>query len=370
MKTAEDFRKSLGHADEGFARCVRQTLTQLEKEEDKPVKKKISLSLAIAMAVMLLTVTALAASQWGVLDFAQRQGANPTEDEILTVNSESCVVEDGAVDEELIEMTMEEALYQDGKLYLAVTVKPKQEKTIVCYQKDSPGYEYIKEHGFEQIVMLSMGTLRINSYSNQSKDNYTGVEVMETDNLEDGTLRMLIQAGYEPDQNARYSERMESAYLEMMVIKLVLGEAEPVNQYGVWASVSGTFSLYATDKTIKSIPEDAHDIAGYRGAIEYVSLTPYDDGIASMTIMMDMTRRENDTYWMNAYPACQVLDKDGNVLCETQWAFGHDYIGSSYLLYRATIPAEFVPTDGTFTLRLQNPNNPAYVYDVYTYTMK
>lgn len=39
-------------------------------------------------------------------------------------------------------------------------------------------------------------------------------------------------------------------------------------------------------------------------------------------------------------------------------------------LHLATIPAEYVPTGDTFTLRMQNPDNAARVYDQYTYTMK
>ena len=56
MKTAEQFRKSIGGADEAFVRGIRQTLCELQCEEEQPVKKKISLSLAIAMTIMLLTV--------------------------------------------------------------------------------------------------------------------------------------------------------------------------------------------------------------------------------------------------------------------------------------------------------------------------
>ena len=62
MKSAEDFRKEFGTAEESFRHCVRQTLTELECKEVKPVKKKISVGLVLAAAIMLLTVGAVAAA--------------------------------------------------------------------------------------------------------------------------------------------------------------------------------------------------------------------------------------------------------------------------------------------------------------------
>ena len=38
MKTAVDFRRDFGETEESFRTCVRQTLTVLECEEEKPVK--------------------------------------------------------------------------------------------------------------------------------------------------------------------------------------------------------------------------------------------------------------------------------------------------------------------------------------------
>ena len=51
MKTAEQFKHSIGKADEAFVHGIRQTLAELECKEEKPVKKKISMGLVLAAAI-------------------------------------------------------------------------------------------------------------------------------------------------------------------------------------------------------------------------------------------------------------------------------------------------------------------------------
>lgn len=112
---------------------------------------------------VLLTVTALAASQWGVLDFAKRQGAN------LTTESD------------LVDIRFQEAVFQADKLYMAITCTPKRESTLVmlktaeikeynitqitmncamktdAYAADLTVMDYAKEQGYQRVVMMNVG---------------------------------------------------------------------------------------------------------------------------------------------------------------------------------------------------------------------
>lgn len=397
MKTEEDFRNSIGQADEVFARCISQRLMELNAEEDKPMKKKISLSLVIAMGVMLLTVTALAASRWGVLDFAERQGTDLTETELLTLSPRY-----GTENSDLLDMSIQEAACQDGKLYAAVICKPKRASTLVipqpkeitrhnisamamnsamnttAYADDLTVMDYAKTQGFQRVVTMKFDSNLLKVYSNNmtGRGKYSGLEITELDHLEDGTLRMLIQGSYQPGDDLLYPESVEYISINTFNLEyLVDGDGEASWAEQEYTGFMAGFQLYASDKTRTSIPADAHDIVGFRGAIEYVSVTPYGNGLATISLMIDLTDLKKDDEWMSHFPAIQVLDENGNVLCETSLSgiepiFQGREVKQSAELYLATIPAEFAPIGDTFTLRIQNPDNASRVYDQYTYTMK
>lgn len=195
------------------------------------------------------------------------------------------------------------------------------------------------------------------------------------DHLEDGTLRMLVQAGYRPNDSVRYPQRIE--YIRMSSYNheySVDGDGNPnwAEQEGV--SVRYAFKLFDSGKEYTSIPEDTHDVVGYRGSIEYVSIMPYDDGTATIGVMVNEKEIQKGDLWMSRI-RMEVLDEEGNVLGDAvEIAVDSIFAGRearrTHALYLASISAKYIPMDGSFTLRLQNANNPAYVYDVYTYTMK
>lgn len=130
MKTAEDFRRELGEAEESFARCVRQTLMDCECEEEKPVKKKISMGLVLAAAIMLLTAGALAAGAWGIISFLEGQGKTAAEDQLLELQAVT-------YGENMVRINIEEGFYESGQLYLAVTAKPLIANTLVVPMPDA-----------------------------------------------------------------------------------------------------------------------------------------------------------------------------------------------------------------------------------------
>lgn len=385
MKTAEEFKNSIGKADEAFVHGIRRTLMELECKEDKPVKKKISMGLVLAMAVMLLTVTAVAAGQWGIVSFLEDRGMTTDKGVLLTEMPPQASQSD-----ELVRVTIEEALSDGEKLYLAVTAKALKDKTLVVpYVNDiaaegslsvmnNPNYdktlsvqEYAHAQECDYVLTLFMHEQVVHTTSSQSKDEFTGLEYAYYDHMEDGTLRMILQYGYEVDKDYGYPER-----LDMVVLGFVPWEYSAENQWmpaqdsSQVVNVMADLAFYISEETRRSINEDAHDVVGYRGAVEYVTFTPYSDEEVAVSILVDMTKLENDETWMSG-PDYVLVDDAGNPLCKVELAYGYDvFVGNGEpQLYHGTIPAEFMPEDKV-TIRLQSWRNYNIIYDEYTYTLK
>lgn len=383
MKTAEEFRRALGETEASFQRCVRQTLTELECKEEKPVKK-MSMSLALACVILLLTMTAFAASQWGILTFIREQGETPIVENLVTE-----LPPQASRDSEMIQFQIHETLCDGNRLYLAASARPKAENTLVVPYvvnireagsmavMDNPAYdpelsvvEYAQAHGYEHVITLSLYQ-QILSSSPACEDVITGLEYAAYDHLEDGTLRMILQYGYDIDEAFGYPERMDFVSMDVIARKYSAAQqwnpTEAVNEH---LTVQADMLLYVSGETRRSIPEDAHDIVGYRGAIEYVALTPYDDERVAVSIMMDMEKLDSDQLWMSG-PLYVLLDEEGNRLCEVTLNFSYNVFAGEGepRLYHGFIPAQFMQQE-KLTLRLENWNNSGIVYDQYTYTLK
>ncbi len=383
MKTAEEFRMALGETEESFRRCVRQTLTELEREEEKPVKK-MGMSLVLAAAILLLTMTAFAASQWGILTFMGEQGETPLAENLVTE-----LPPQASRDSELVSFRIQEALCDGNRLYLAITARPKAEKSLVVPYvlniheagsmavMENPDYDpalsvqdYAVANGYDHVITLYLYQ-QILSSSPACKDMITGLEHASYDHLEDGTLRMILQYSYDIDEDFGYPERMDFVSMDVIARQYSADQ-----QWSPEAAVNDRFAvqadllLYVSGETRRSIPTDAHDIVGYRGAIEYVSLTPYDDEQVAISIMMDMEKLDSDQLWMNG-PCYVLLDGAGNRLCEVDLSFSYAVFSGAGepRLSHGFIPAQFMQHE-KLTLRLENWNNSSIVYDEYTYTLK
>lgn len=349
------------------------------------MKKKISMGLVLAAAIMLLTVTAVAAGQWGIVSFLEERGDVPENGVLLTEMPPQASQAD-----ELVQVTIEEALSDGERLYLAVTAKALKDKTLVVpYVNDiaaegtmsvmnNPDYdrtlsvqEYAEKQGCDYVVTLYMHEQLVHTSSNQSKDKFTGLEYAYYDHMEDGTLRMILQYGYEVDEGYGYPER-----LDMVVLGFVPWEHSAEGRWMLThdssqvVNVMADLAFYISEETRRSINEDAHDIVGYRGAVEYVTFTPYNDEKVAVSILVDMTKQENDETWMSG-PDYVLVDEAGNPLCKVELAYGYDvFVGQGEpRLYHGTIPAEFMPQDKV-TIRLQSWRNYNIIYDEYTYTLK
>ncbi len=385
MKTAEQFKNSIGKADEAFVHGIRQTLMELECKEEKPVKRKISLGLVLAAAIMLLTVTAVAAGPWGIMSFLEERGVTPEHGVLLTE-----MPRQASRSGEMVQVTIEEALSDGERLYLAVTAKPEKDKTLVvpyvndiaaagtlsvmnnpAYDKTLSVQEYAQTQGYDYVVKMYMSEQIVHTTSNQSKDKFTGLEYAYYDHMEDGTLRMILQYGYEVDEEYGYPERLDMVTLDFVPWEFSAeNQWNPTHDSSVGVSVIADLAFFTSKETRRSVKEDAHDIVGYRGAIEYVTFTPYKDRQVAVSILLDTTKLDNDEYWMSG-PDYVLVDDQGNQLCKVELAYGYDvFVGAGDPhLYHGTIPAEFMPEDKV-TIRLQSWRNYNVIYDEYTYTLE
>lgn len=392
MKKAEDFRKAFGETDERFCYCVRQTLDGLVQREEEPVKKKISLGLVLAMVLVLLTVTgAMAAGNWGILGYLEQQGKTPTQ-EMLDINAPETVYFNNGHD--LVTMTVDEGLYEEDMLYLALTVKPLEESTLVvprpadaktyrtdemtmnaamgtnAYAEGLTVLDYARQKGFQHVVLLETPTVALGSLTPVAEDTIH-VNAAVYDLLEDGSLRMILQKRFVYKEDYRFPEKVEQVTIAAS------GYKSNVADNGAWLFGVGhialvDYKLFQSDLTRRSVADDAHDIVGYRGYVNSVSITPY-DGFAAVTIRMNRTKLESDHSWMSG-PNWAVLDEAGNRLCyvdiKLSYPIYEDLRNNVYNeFWYGTIPLEHMPAGDTFTLQAENWNNKNVIYDTYTYTL-
>lgn len=314
MKSAEAFRKSIGGADEAFVRVIRQTLTDLEQEEAKPVKKKISTGLVLAMAIMLLTVTALAASQWGILDFIKEQGKTPAEEKLV-----NAIVQKSS-ESQWINATIDEALVDGNTAYLAMTIQPKTENTLIVPLTNDlsvPGgmavmsnleegkelsiRAYADSKGFEQVIGIYQPV----------GDSLGKVQNARYETLEDGTLRCILELGfYQGPDN--FPEKTRWCHWTIYAVAFGEDDALPTDRSAKESEnvfLEAEIPVYICADTRKSRDADAHDIAGYNGYIDYITMTPMEDGSVQFTMMVDMNDSdEKEMYFLTA----DLVDGEGN----------------------------------------------------------
>jgi len=233
MKTADDFRKSIGGADASFYRFVDQTLCSLECEEVRPVKKKISMGFALAAGLVLLAVTALAAGSWGIVGFIRKQGGEAMEEKLVTQVKQNAYLPVFNADKDhlpsrlvtgestLVDISLDEVLRDGDWLYVAMTLKPKQYRTLVTAGiKSDVGLggwteEYGKSNGCERMVNVEIDM---------------PVEHADHELMEDGTLKLIAQVKY-PQAEALFEQREEAAFLPLRLTQYKLkGEEQWTTQ--------------------------------------------------------------------------------------------------------------------------------------------
>ncbi len=400
MKTARDFQKSIGDADEAFAGMVLQTLRDLQCKEEKPVKKKISTGLVLAVVIMLLAVGAVAAGQWGILDFAKEHGEAASPDRLVTqinqgvYRTKNTYVRPG--ESELVDVALEEILYEDGWLYAALLVTPKQEKTMVIgadlqtlseqtgqwylnalgklrdlnepdsmkafaagmeLAPDMSIKEYADSMGFEHVVRVSLGMF---------------IKHADYQLLEDGSLRMIAQIAYDYTYKENFPRQMPNAWISLDVVQYTADGKIPEDMdEHEFMEIQADGPIVKDPRSKCSIPEDAHQIEGYRGYIESVTVTPLSDTQASVLIQLDTQKRHYGVTQM-AGPVVVILDEKGEPLfecdlyrdIESMVTLTGDRMQHNIVMPRAGLQEDRI------TIRLESWRNRTVVYDEYTYTLE
>lgn len=411
----QEFRQALQRmtASASFsAESKQEVMEHIQSKRNKqgirlPVLRKGSMALVMLSLLLMITVGAMAVDGWGILSFLREQGKNPSADQLLNLYGTPYIPPQERREDELVDPIITEALYENGTLYLAITLVPLKENTLVvptpgvvsrkidwgstkfsnidprtftlreAMQNDA--YEnitvldYAKAHGFDQVVLLE--AYHVGMYSNQGhwlKDSYAGIQYVEYNLLADGTLQLILEVSYQPDLTFA-DVRYETAGFFVQVWAFDTAD-EGEFLYGNGASSHASFVIPDDRVRLRSIPEDAHDIVGYIGEMEYISIAPYDDEYMTITIQLNLRDDATEDTWMTG-PAWILMDEDGNRLCKVD---ATKFVGLSTTdpdtgdrlsITHGVFPAEHMPQGGKIILRAENRNNKYIVYDEYTYTL-
>ena len=372
MKNAEDFRRSIGTADEAFVCGIRQTLMDLEREEEHPVKRKISLGLVLAAVVILLTVTAFAATQWGILDFIRDQGREPAVYKLVTEIPQ----QEGY--SRWVDVDVEEALIDGDKAYLTMTIHPKMEKTMMV-----PMVEDVNAP--ESMAMLSGvvcdgGTTIMTFAESKGFERVMGVTMEKGEvfgeltnaayeSLENGALRCVMEYNYAGKTD--FPEQRVYCFQNFLVrdYKEVSSKPDPVRVNDEeWFQMELEIPVNICQETRRSRAEDIHDIAGYKGVIEHIAMTPMQDGGVQFTMLVNLNDAEKREMY---FPTAALMDENGQQL---YWLNGRAYnmgISNKYL-WESAIPAEYARAAlaDNVIIQVYGLGEPITVYDTYTYTLE
>lgn len=384
-----------------------------EKNMNLNKAKRPVATLAIVLALLLgLMGMAYAANYTGILDFA-KEHKEKVEPAYLIDNLEKSEysMEDprfvydssrGYVwtvsESELVEVELEELLFDEGWMYAVMTVNPRQKNTMVIGTDlkrvdektgevqlhllgglddiTEPGsmkkyvpkgdahsqlsvQEYAQKMGFEQVVRVAL--------SREMKHvDYTL--------MEEGSLRMIAQMKDPFQKNTEYSEHLRKVSLCLTAVQYdesgrmpMAAEAQEI------VNVQFIGPAFVDSRTRKSIPEDSHYLKGFRITMDRVIVVPINDDEVNVILRIKEDRYGQDLRNLKG-PIAMIMSETGDALYE--YALEWDRIDQEAMLYyeegvqfRITMPREGL-TDDKITIRLHNAQNRKIVYDKYTYTLK
>ncbi len=411
----QEFRQALqrmtasaSFSDENKQEVMEHIQSKRSKQSIRlPAPRKRSLALGMLIVLLVITVGAMAAEGWGILSFLRDQGKNPSADQLLSLYGTPYLHPIEHQEDDIADMVITEALYEDGTLYLAATLTALKENTLVvpvpgaylpkmdwnstdlnsmnpstftmqeAMQNEAYGnvtvLDYAKANDFDKVAVVNFYS--VGMYSNQKswlEDQFGGLQHVAYNLLADGTLQIILEVGYQP--NLTFADgRYETAGMSMELWLFdITGEGKWL--YGRTASAHASFVIPDDRERLRSIPEDAHDIVGYIGEMEYISIAPYDDEYMTITIQLNLRDDATEDTWMSG-PAWIIMDEEGNRLCEVdQTKFyslrtSADENGNRLDITHGVFPVECMPKGNKITLRAENNHNSTIVYDEYTYTL-
>lgn len=204
MKTADDFKRAIGSADEAFSACVRRTVAQLIANEEEPGVKKLHTGLVVGFVLLLMSTIAIAAAaKWGVLDFlTERSGGGAPLPETAGFVETDIAQRGGHTD--CATIALREAVYDGNAVYMVLEAKPTSDDILLIgpdampddrmvnfgtqfTEQDGTLSDYAVAHNKSRLVWLSLG-------DRATQEGLDGV-VDAVDYLleEDGTLVFMVK---------------------------------------------------------------------------------------------------------------------------------------------------------------------------------
>jgi hypothetical protein len=216
--------------------------------------------------------------------------------------------------------------------------------------------EYACSKGFDHVVRVALGTF---------------IKHADYELMEDGSLRMIAQMEYNYNHKENSPSSMVNAWIPLQVIQYdadgKIGDVYECENLDVQA----IGLMLVDERTRTSIPEDAHQIEGYRGFIESVFVIPLSDTETSVIIQLDQQKRHYGTTQM-AGPVVVILNEKGEALyeyCLYTEIDSMEILAGDRIQHHFVMPSEGLAED-RITIRLQSWRNHTIVYDEYTYTLK
>lgn len=403
------FENAFSAVPDAVHRRLEKALEEKSMKLNKAKKSVAVLVLALALLLGLMGI-AYAAAQSGILNFAKEHGEKAEPAYLIDELEKSAYnLKDprfrydrskgymwAMSESELVNVELEELLFEEGWLYAAMTVTPCQPKTMVIgtdlvMEREGTGtaqlhllggltditepgsmkayvpegneagilsvYEYAQQMGFEKVVRVAV--------SREMK--YADYELRE-----DGSLRMVVQMK-EYREKAEFSEHIRMVSLLLTAVQYDEKGRMP-EDYDKHEMVEVQFigPEFVDARTKVSISEDSHYLKGFHITMDQVIMVP-----ASETEMSIILRIKEDTHGLDLRqlngPVAMILSETGEVLYE--YVLEWENVDQDAMLYydgvqfRFTMPREGL-ADDRITIRLHDAQNRKIVYDKYTYTLK
>lgn len=159
MKTAEDFKRSIGLADPEFEAAMRRTLTALKSGKERKMKKRFIWFAAVAFALLLTGSAYAAANEWRLGDLFNIWKSAPSQ----TEESNTVFAVTGDTEAMSAVYRVRDAFCDGQKVYIVIEVKP----------RSNSGSLIVNESYFNTYKELDDGTMERQDLLSLPLDHYT-----------------------------------------------------------------------------------------------------------------------------------------------------------------------------------------------------
>lgn len=152
MKTAEDFKRSIGQADPEFEAAMRRTLTALESGKEQKMKKRFIWFAAVAFALLLTGSAYAAANEWRLGDLFNIWKSAPSQ----TEESNTVFAVTGDTEAMSAVYRVRDAFCDGQKVYIVIEVKPRSEYNLIVPQSQFTVHDVLEDGSLEKRELLSL----------------------------------------------------------------------------------------------------------------------------------------------------------------------------------------------------------------------